>query len=93
MLREYLQAKQEREKTGFDLNTFTIYWVLKQAEVAESDKMAPSVNVAFERFPNHAHNAAELRQLKAELYKVLLPVTGKERMVELAEQLLRLKRS
>ncbi len=92
LLREYLQAKQEREKIGLDLHTFTIYWVLKQAEVVGADKIAPAVNVAFERFPNHAHNAAELRQLKAELYKVLLPVAGKERMVELAEQLLRLKR-
>lgn len=92
LLREYLQAKQEREKAGFDLNTFTIYWVLKQAEVAEPDKLAPSVNAAFERFPNHAHNAAELRQLKAELYKVLLPTVGKDRLVELGERLLRLQR-
>lgn len=93
LLREYLQAKQEREKIGFDLNTFTIYWVLKQAEVVGADQIAPVVNAAFGRFPNHAHNPAELRQLKAELYKVLLPMAGKERMVELADQLLRLKRS
>lgn len=92
LLQEYLQPKRERENTGFDLNTFTIYWVLKQAEVPGADKIAPSGNVALERFPHHAHNAAELRQLKAELYKVLLPVVGKERMGEWAEQLLRLKR-
>ena len=50
------------------------------------------MSAAFERFPNHYYNAAELRQLKAQLYKVLLPAVGKDRMVELADRLLRLHR-
>jgi type I restriction enzyme R subunit len=92
LLAEFVQAQKERERTGLDLNTFTIYWVVKQAEVSEPERLAPSLNAAFERFPNHAHHAGELRQLKAELYKVLLPAVGKERMVELADRLLRLRR-
>jgi hypothetical protein len=50
------------------------------------------LNATFGRFPNHAHNATELRQLKAEIYKVLLPAVGTERMVELAERIFRLER-
>jgi type I restriction enzyme R subunit len=92
LLTEFLRARKEREKTGFDLNTFTIYWVLKQVGVPQPEKVAPFMDAAIKRFPHHAHNAAALRQLKAELYKALLPAVGKERMVELAEQVLRLQR-
>jgi hypothetical protein len=69
-----------------------IYWILKQAGLSEADKFAPMLNATFGRFPNHAHNATELRQLKAEIYKVLLPAVGTERMVELAERIFRLER-
>ncbi len=93
LLTEFVEARKERERAGFDLNTFTIYWTLKQTGAPEPEKVAPLLDAAFQRFPNQAHNAAELRQLKAELYKLLLPAVGKERMVELAERLLRLQRT
>ncbi len=92
LLADYLQAKKEHEQSGFDLNTFTIYWVLKQTGAPEPEKLAPLLNVAFSRFPNYRHNALELRQLKAELYKVLLPAVGKERMVDQVERVLKLQR-
>ena len=92
LLTEYVQASKEREQTGFDLNTFTIYWVLKQAGASEPEKAAPLIDAAFGRFPSYLYNAGHRRHLKAELYKVLLPAVGKGRMVELAEQILRLQR-
>ncbi len=93
LLAEFVQARKEQERAGFDLNTFTLYWILKQAGAPEPDRLAPLLNEAFVRLPNHAHNSNELRHLKAELYKVLLPAVGKDRMVELVERLLRLKRT
>jgi hypothetical protein len=92
LLTEYVQATREREQTGFDLNTFTIYWVLKQAGASEPERAASLINAAFGRFSNYLYNVAHRRHLKAELYKVLLPVVGRDRMVELAEQILRLQR-
>jgi type I restriction enzyme R subunit len=92
LLAEYAQAQREHEQSGLDLNTFTIYWVLKQAGVPQPDNVAPSLNDAFQRFPNYDHNVGELRGLKAELYKTLLPAAGKERMVELVERILKLQR-
>lgn len=88
----YVQAIREREQMGFDLNTFTIYWILKQAGASKPETVAPLIDAAVGRFPNYRYNAAHLRHLKAELYKVLLPVVGRDRMVELAEQILRLQR-
>ncbi len=92
LLAEYAQATREREQTGFDLNTFTIYWVLKQAGASKPEGVAPLIDAAVGRFPNYRYNTAHLRYLKAELYKVLLPAVGRDRMVELAEQILRLQR-
>ncbi len=92
LLTEYVEAQKEREQSGFDLNTFTIFWVLKQEGASEPEKVAPLVDSAIKRFPNQVYNATQRRQLKAELYKVLLPAIGKARMVELADRLLRLER-
>lgn len=92
LLNNYVQSSKEQEKTGLDNNTFTIYWVLKQEDVDESDELAPVLNATFERYPNYRDNPGEMRHLKAEIYKVLLPKVGKEKMVSVAERILSLKR-
>ena len=92
LINEVLEARKQQDETGFDINTFTIYWLLKQEDVKWFEKLAPIVNNAFLRFPNFRDNIAELRQLKAELYKLLLPVVGKDLMLGIVEKLLRLDR-
>jgi type I restriction enzyme R subunit len=92
LIKEVLEARRQQEETGFDINTFTIYWLLKQENVKWFEKLAPIVNNAFLRFPNFKDNIAELRQLKAELYKLLLPAVGKDIMLGIVEKLLRLDR-
>jgi type I restriction enzyme R subunit len=92
LIKEVLEARRQQEETGFDINTFTIYWLLKQENVKWFDSLAPIVNNAFLRFPNFKDNIAELRQLKAELYKLMLPVVGKDLMLGIVEKLLRLDR-
>jgi len=93
LLQEYVQARKEREKAGLDANAFTVYWVLKQAGVESPDALAGGLEQAFQRHPNYRDDPQELRLLKAEVYKVLLPAVGKDRMVDLAERLLRLQRT
>ncbi|MBM4309501.1 MAG: HsdR family type I site-specific deoxyribonuclease [Deltaproteobacteria bacterium] len=92
LLQEIVEARKQQKETGFDINTFTIYWTLKKEGIGEPEKHAPALNGAFERFPNYNHSGAELRELKAELYKLVLPVIGKDRMVGLVDTLLKLKR-
>jgi len=92
MIQEIIDARKQQKETGFDINTFTIYWTLKQEEINLPEKHAPAINGVFLRFPNYNHNAAELRELKAELYKLVLPVVGKEMMLSVVENLLKLKR-
>ena len=90
LINEIVEAKRQQEKTGFDINTFTIYWSLKQENVKEPENLARGINSLFLRFPDYKHNIAELRQLKAELYKLVFPIVGKEGMVPLVDKLLRL---
>jgi type I restriction enzyme R subunit len=90
---DYLEARAEAEHAGFDPNTFGIFWVLKNAGLAEARDLATPLNQVFSRRPTYRDNPAELRVLKAEVYKILLPVAGKDRMVGLADELLRLARA
>ncbi|RIL00907.1 MAG: deoxyribonuclease HsdR [Proteobacteria bacterium] len=93
LVAEFQAAERERAETGFDLPTFTIYQLLGRESVEGSAALAPTLAVVLARFPNRAHNASELRAVKAALYKELLAVVGKDRMVALAEQILRLVRT
>jgi len=92
LLVEFVRARDEREQLGFDSNTYAIFLILRQAEVPSPEGLAPLIDAAFRRAPNYGQNTAERRRLKADLYKVLLPAVGKDRMVDLADQLLRLRR-
>ena len=39
LIDEMVKARKEKEKTGFDKNTFAIYWTLKQKDIKESKNM------------------------------------------------------
>ena len=73
---------------GMEAETFAFYWTLRQENIPNPERTAEMVHLLVDRFPHHRENAAEFRQLKAELYRVLLPVAGKDRMVALADQML-----
>jgi hypothetical protein len=93
LLEEYLQAKREREQTGFDINTFTLFWLLKQRGATAADQLAPKLNALFEKYKHHRENVGEGRQLKAEMYKLVLPAVGKDTMVGVAKRMMELQRS
>lgn len=92
LIGEIVKAGAERQTTGFEINTFTIYWTLHEREVKDAQTIAPIADNIFQRFPNYNHNVEELRQLKADLYKLFMPLVGKEGMVTLVESLLKLNR-
>lgn len=90
LLKEYVEARQERERMGLDVRTFTVYWILKQQGIVSPEAVAAEVCVVLQRFPNHRDNPDEMRHLKADLYKVFLKAGAKETMVPLADRILRL---
>ena len=92
LMQERLEAEQAMRESGFDANTFSIFWLLKREKVAESETLAREIEGVFMRFPNYRSNADELRQWKAETYKALLKSLNGHRMVSVAEQILKLTR-
>jgi type I restriction enzyme R subunit len=93
LVEEFTEAERERQGTGFDLRTFTVYRVLQTGGVERARELAPRLVELLGQFPHHADNVSEKRMLKAALYKELLPAVDKAHMVELAEQILRLAAS
>lgn len=91
LINEIIEARKRRSEMDFDGTAFAFYWILKKESVAEPESTAQSIRTLLDRFPNHRDNVAELRQLKAELYKILLPLAGKDRMVSIADRLLRME--
>lgn len=89
-IEEYLQAKRERSAKNMTPQTFSVYWILKQEGLKNADIVADQVGLLLKHFPNWKVNPNELRDLRAELYKVFIPAVGKERMVELVKYLLKI---
>ncbi len=92
LLENMIEAQAEQRTSGLDINTFTIYQSLKEINVKNAQQVAFLADSVFNRFPNYNHNVAELRQLKAEMYKLFMPLVGKDKMVLLVDKLLKLKR-
>lgn len=91
LLKQYSDAKAEAEKSGLSPDAFAVFWLLDRAGVSDARLLAQKVDSVFERFPNFADNASQCRQLKAELYKVLLGEVGRERVLRLTEQFIQLR--
>jgi type I restriction enzyme R subunit len=95
LVREYLDAQKERKRLALDEHTFAVFQTLKRNGI-DGDKalaLAGTLREIFATYPEHRENAGQLRLLKAELYKHLLPAVGKKAMVETAESLLRISRA
>lgn len=91
LMEEKLKAEKARKESGLDPDTFEIFWFLQNEKIPNSTMLAKEISAVYARFPNFASNADEQRQLKAEIYKSLLREVSGRRMVEIGEELLRLK--
>ena len=92
IINEINQAKKEQAEKDFDVNTFTIYWLLKKSEMDKPDVLAVKINEAFGDYPNWKLNSKEARELTTQFYKILLKVTGKEKAIELVDRIFRMER-
>jgi hypothetical protein len=71
--------------------TLTLYWELKRHIYKDPKTLAIALADPFKRFPNFHSNADEMRELKAQLYKLLLPSVQGKKMVEVAERLIKVR--
>lgn len=88
---ETIAAEKARKDTGLDDLTFTLFWELRQHVSKDHQKLALLLAEPFRRFPNFNSNAEQMRQLKAELYKILLQMLQGKKMVEAADALIKVR--
>jgi type I restriction enzyme R subunit len=91
-IEEYNAAQREMRERGFDIRTFSVYWVLRRGGVKDAVSLAPVLEDAFRQYPNHRENSNERRDLKAELYKILLRHADKGKRPALVDELLRVRK-
>ncbi len=92
LAREATEADAERQRLGLDENTFAIHKTVLQIDSGFDAKQAKGINALFERFPDYRWNKQQESKLRTELYKTLRPLVGTEKMIEVANRLLRLQR-
>src|SRR5690606_12518592 len=92
LMDEKRKMEDLRKTSGLDSETFASFWILGKEKIENADSVADEISGAFSRFENYASNSDELRQLKAEIYKVLLPIVGGKRMITIADQILATRR-
>lgn len=94
-IEEYNAARREMKERGFDIETFSVYWVMRRSGLDETLAMsqAPAIQEAFARFPNFRQNAEERREVTAELYKILFPHLKQARRARgLVEEILKVRK-
>jgi type I restriction enzyme, R subunit len=90
LLAEREEAERARRESGLDAAAFAAYWVLRKEFPGHAIATAREIGAVRGRFPEADRNADEYRQMKAEIYKVLLRIVKGHRMVDLTEQILAL---
>lgn len=90
LVAERAEADKERKKLGLDPTTFSVYWRLHSEGLDGALLMANEITAAAARYPNHAENEDELRQLKAEIYRSLMREVSGAKMVAIGEAVVRL---
>jgi type I restriction enzyme R subunit len=78
------KAAQAAKETGLSPKAFAVFWTLQNEEALKSNNLSPmdlarEVEVQLSRFPNAAVNSDEHRQLRANIYRPLLPLPKEER--------------
>ena len=92
LIKEYAQASREMATKGMDETTFGAFWILRQAGIQDAEAVAKRSSEILARFPNWQTNAADMRELRAELYRELLPTVGKASVVQTVSALLQAQR-
>jgi type I restriction enzyme R subunit len=88
----YVQADAERQQLEVDENTFAIYTALKPVVTTLQVEQATAINALFARFPDFQWDEQQRSKLRAELYRALRPLVGREKFIAVTNTLLKLQR-
>jgi type I restriction enzyme R subunit len=87
-----LDADKERMRLGLDENSFAIYSLLKSETGQLQPDQAREINSIFASYPDYRWDEKQEQRLRAKLYKLMLPIVGQQKLTDLTDDLLRLRR-
>lgn len=89
----YVDADSERQRLGLDQNSYGIYTVLVAVDDIENiEEIAKTLNATFQQYPDYLWNEQQLTRLRTELYKQLRTTVKPDKLIDVANALLRLRR-
>jgi type I restriction enzyme R subunit len=91
-LGEFTAAQREQKERGFDMTTFSVYWILHRAGAGEAENLARAIEALFASYPEYRENPEERRDLQADLHKLLLGKVAKDRRTTLVAEILKMRR-
>jgi type I restriction enzyme R subunit len=92
LAREATEADAERQRMGLDENSFAIHKTVAEVDSGFDGNQAKGINALFDHCPDYRWNKQQESKLRTELYKTLRPLVGTEKMIDVANRLLRLQR-
>lgn len=93
---EINQARKEQAEKDIPDDVFTVYWTMKTYGVESPEEKANRMLAVLKQYPHYKDSEAHEREIRKELYKVLLSSgTGKDmaEVKELVERILRVLKS
>ncbi|MBN2535023.1 MAG: hypothetical protein JXB88_19235 [Spirochaetales bacterium] len=90
------QARQEQAKKDIPDDVFSVYWTMKTYGVDAPGKKANSMLPVLKQYPHYKDSEAHEREIRKQLYKVLLTSGSYNDMAEakeLVEKILRVLKS
>ena len=72
LIREMNEARKEQNTLGMSPDTFSLYWLLKNKGIKESDKIATEMPSVFTKYSRWRTNSRQERDIRLELNRVLL---------------------
>lgn len=87
IIREINEARRTRADKKMDIQSFTIFWILKEAGLSDHEGLSVELSADFASYPNWHCNAEEKRKLKPALYKRLIKTPLKDKLVDVVGRL------
>jgi type I restriction enzyme, R subunit len=85
-------AAEQQGQMGLDANSYAIYVAMTPFLASASAEQAIAINASFARSPDYRWDVGQQSQLRAELYRQLLPLVGQQQLVAAANALMKLQR-
>lgn len=88
--KEGLDVKQKLSESGKSPRQFFLGFILERAGDSEAEETAAEIDKLFDKFPNHAENHYQKKDLKVDIYKAVGNAVKKEEKNSVIEELIKL---